>query len=306
MTRLAVIDTGTNSTRLLIAETAPGLVREVMRQTNITRLGEGVDRGQRLAAAARDRVRQCVALYAASIGELGAERALILATSSVRDASDGEEFLASLAGQFAFDWRLLSGEEEASLSFLGASMSLDRQARALLFDVGGGSTEVVVGQGRQVEFATSLNLGCVRLREKFFEGDPASPVEIKAATEFIDGELKSMAGERFERIEETLAVAGTVTTLAALDLGLEVYDREQVHGHVITREKVDGLFGALSEMSLSERMQLPVMEKGRADVIAAGALIVSRLLHHIGITEFTVSEFDILDGAALAMAEHRL
>lgn len=307
MARVAVIDTGTNSTRLLVAEVTGESVREIVRQTTVTRLGEGVDVSGRLAPGAKERVLECLVGYAATIGEVGVDRALIIATSSMRDAADGREFLKAMAQTSSYDYRLLTGEEEAALGFSGAAMDIDTAGKVLLFDVGGGSTEVVIGRGRLVEFAASTNLGCVRLKERFIKTDPVAPEEIDTAAAFIDAELgKSVDKGRLEGIDEAIAVAGTATTLAAVDLGLESYDRDLVHGHVLTGARVDAMLGMLSNMTISQRLQFPVMEEGRADVIVTGALIVSRLLAYSGVHEFTVSEHDILDGTALAMAAGRL
>lgn len=308
MARVAVIDTGTNSTRLLVAEVTGEAVREIVRQTTITRLGEGVDLNGRLAAAAKKRVLECLVRYAATIGEVGVERALIIATSSVRDASNGPEFIQSMAHASSYDYRILTGEEEASLSFSGAAMDdFDEARNVMLFDVGGGSTEVVIGRSRRVEFAASMDLGCVRLKERFFHADPASPGEINRAAAYVDKKFeKSLTKSQLAGLEETIAVAGTVTTLAAVDLGLETYDRDMVHGHVLTKARVNIMLDMFSGMTISQRLLMPVMEEGRADVIVAGALIVSRLLDYTGVHEFTVSEHDILDGAALAMAGGRL
>lgn len=307
MTRLAVIDTGTNSTRLLVAEVAGKSVREIVRHTTITRLGEGVDKAHRLTPDAMSRVKECMARYAATIGELGVPKALIIATSSLRDAADGKDFLESLAGTYSFGYRLLSGKEEAALSFLGATADLGEGKRTLLFDVGGGSTEVVIGAGRQIDFSVSMNLGCVRIRERFFRDDPVSSRELVEATRYLDTELEKGIDMRLlPAVEEAIAVAGTVTTLAAIDLGLETYDRALVHGHVMKSLRTGKLLEMLCRMTADQRLQISTMEPGRADVIVAGALIVTRLLHVTGIDEFTVSERDILDGAALAMAEGRL
>ncbi|MBE0429980.1 MAG: Ppx/GppA family phosphatase [Thermoleophilia bacterium] len=307
MARIAVIDTGTNSSRLLIAEGTGEGIREVVRQTTITRLGEGVDSRGRLSREATGRVSACVAGYAATIGELGTARSLVIATSSVRDAENGERFIAGLAASFGFEHRLLSGEEEAWLAFSGATMDVDEGVKVLLFDVGGGSTEIVAGRAEEVEFSSSMKMGCVRVRERFLRQDPASASEISAAAEYIDHQLKEEVDHTHLRdLEMVLAVAGTVTTLAAIDLGLETYQRELVHGHRLSRARVDELLSLLSGMTVAERLRIPVIEEGRADVITAGALIVSRLLAYLGIPEFTVSEHDILEGAALALAGNRL
>ncbi|MHB1391381.1 MAG: Ppx/GppA phosphatase family protein [Thermoleophilia bacterium] len=307
MTRLAVIDTGTNSTRLLVADTSPGMVSEVFRQTTITRLGEGVQQSGMLSTRARRKVSECLVSYAATIGELGAMRTLVIATSSVRDARDGVEFLTMLAHRFAFKQRLLTGREEASLSYAGATMGLTPGIKAMLFDVGGGSTEVVVGRGELVEFAVSMKLGCVRLSEMYFRGDPVSARELDAATGYIDDRLRDQVPlATVSDIQQALAVAGTVTAMAVIDLGLDEYDRDLVHGHVLTSQTIDGILERLSALSLARRLELPGMESGRADVIVAGALIVARLIRHVGLTEITVSEYDIMDGVALAMAAGRL
>lgn len=307
MSRLAAIDTGTNSTRLLIADTGAAGLREVVRETTVTRLGEGVDQCGRLVPAARKRVYECVGRYAAVVGELGASRVLIVATSSVRDAADGESFLAELGGSFGFDHKVLTGDEEAALAFTGALSGGDQDKETLLFDVGGGSTEVVAGRRQRVDFSVSMNVGCVRLRERLLPSDPAGATEMRAARQFIDGELaRRVPPAAVAGAEQTLAVAGTVTTLAALDMGLESYDRELVHGHRLSHDRVKDLMERLGEMTVAEKMNLPLMEPGRADVIVAGALIVERLLSYCGQAEMTVSEHDILDGIALAIAGGRL
>jgi exopolyphosphatase/guanosine-5'-triphosphate,3'-diphosphate pyrophosphatase len=307
MNRVAVIDTGTNSTRLLVAERSDDGIREILREANITRLGEGVDSRGLLSDSAMERVYGCMGRYAASIGELEAGRALIIATSSVRDAGNGPSFIDSLARNFSFEGRVLSGEEEAALSFAGAMSGVPAERRGLLFDVGGGSTEVVVGRDGQTDFSVSMDIGCVRIKERFFNHDPADEAELAEAADFIDSVFAELIPRReLEGLHTARAVAGTVTTLAAIDAGLETYNREKVHGHVLRRTQVDRLLGMLARMTVNERLMIPTMETGRADVIVAGGLIVSRLLEYTGIDEFMVSELDILDGAALAMLNGRL
>lgn len=307
MTRLAAIDTGTNSTRLLIAELAPGGLREIVRETTVTRLGEGVDQCGRLAAAARERVSECVARYAAVIGELGVDRVLVVATSSVRDAADGESFLAELSAYFQFDHLVLSGAQEASLAFSGAVMGMEPGKKRILFDVGGGSTEVVTGIDEKISYSVSMDIGCVRIRERFLPGDPPQPAELQSAGSYIDTQLaRYVSAAAFSGAEQTLGVAGTVTALAAVDLGLTAYDRELVHGHVLTLKNIQKISRMLTAMSTAQRIDNFFMEPGRADVIVAGALILERLLTFCRLEELTVSEHDILDGIALAMSLERL
>ncbi len=305
--RLAVIDTGTNSTRLLVADVAEGRVNELERLTEVTRLGAGVDRDGRLHPDARKRVSDCVARYAERIRELEAGRTLILATSSVRDAGDGVGFLGSIAEAHGFDWKLLTGEEEAELSFSGATLDQETRRAVTLFDVGGGSTEVVSGSSGDISFARSLAMGCVRITERFISSDPVTAPEFDAASRFIDDLLDhEIDRSRLRTAAVTIAVAGTATALAAIDLGLLVYERHAVHGHVISVARIGELLDRLGEMTAARRLEIPTMEQGRADVIVAGTLILHRLLLYTGAGEMRVSELDILDGAAVAAADGRI
>jgi exopolyphosphatase/guanosine-5'-triphosphate,3'-diphosphate pyrophosphatase len=307
LSRVAVIDTGTNSTRLLIADVSGGQLHEAVRETTITRLGEGIGAGDLLRPEARKRVDDCVAGYAATIGELAAERALIIGTSSLRRAADGEQFLSEVGSRFDFQHRLLDGEAEAEYSFAGATIGVDPALKVLVFDVGGGSTEVVTGKDGNLIGAVSLEAGCVRIREEFLFADPPAESEMARAESRIDALLESeLDKEKFSGTGRAIAVAGTVTALAALDAGLEAYDRDVVHGWRLTRERVDEIVIQMARMTVSEREAIPVLEKGRADVIVAGGLIVRRLLLYLELEEFYVSELDILDGVALAMANGRL
>ncbi len=307
MTVVAVIDTGTNSTRLLVADVKDGVVTELIRQTEATRLGEGVDEAGRLNQEALTRVRRVVDHYAEMIARSEAEKVVILATSSVRDSVDGEEFLAGLAGSHYFSWRLLTGAEEAVLSYVGATFALADSGRIMLFDVGGGSTEIAVGKGGGIDYACSLKLGCVRITERFFQSDPILHAEINTATEFIDVTLRTEVDPHDLRdIQKTVAVAGTVTSLAAMDLELKSYDRDAVHGHLLSKERIADLFTRLAGMNIAQRITIDTIEKGRADVITAGALIVLRLMQYGEIGALTVSENDILDGAAIKLAAGEL
>lgn len=305
--RIAVIDTGTNSTRVLVADIFLDNILEVYRESRITRLGEGVEREGNLNPEARNRVALCVEEFATHVRNLGASRTVMLATSSVREACDGAAFLRSLAENNGFEWKLLSGDEEAALSFSGAATGLADKGGVHLFDVGGGSTEVVFGYDGRIVFARSLRFGCVRLTERFISSDPVSHNELEAAGAFIDATLKQEIDENItKKPQRTIAVAGTATSLAAIDMGLKIYDRSRVHGYIIKLTRIQELLDELSGMSLRQRLRLPTMEPGRADVIVAGTLILERLMLHTGADELMISELDILDGAALAMSEGKL
>lgn len=303
MPKVAVIDTGTNSTRLLIARVAGGEFHELARLTTVTRLGEGVDAAGRLAPAARERVRRCVSDYAAVVAAHEVGRTQILATSSVREAADGEQFMAELARRHHFSYRILAGDEEARLSFTGATLRLGRGAkRTMLVDIGGGSTEIATGSGGRVDFACSMPIGCVRLSERFIQHDPPEAAELADAAGYIDRELAGAIDRgRLGAVDLAVAVAGTVTSLAAIDLGLALYDRDAVHGHLLLREAVERLLDRLARLDLPGRLAIPTVEPGRADVIVAGALIASRVMEYTGTAALAVSETDIMDAAALEM-----
>lgn len=304
---VAVIDTGTNSTRLLIATNDDGRLREIERVTTITRLGEGVDAGGRLGAAARSRVRACIDDYATRTKRHHVARTLLFATSSVRDAIDGPEFIKSLAGRHSFEYRILSGDAEAGLAFTGALIDVHFPGRVLMFDIGGGSTEIVVGEKDGIFASRSLQLGCVRIRERFFTADAPTAVELEAARAFIMAQLTGVLSSEFlTGLDTIIAVAGTMTTLAALDLGLARYSREAVHGHILTAARIDALFASLAKLTTPQREALSVVEAGRADVIVAGALIASAMMAAGAFDSVTISENDILDGAAVAFSRGEL
>lgn len=299
--RIAVIDIGTNSTRLLVAEVKDGQVSELERLTTVTRLGEKMGSAGHLQPAARERVDKCINNYNGHIEKLGADRVLALATSSVRAAIDGEEFLRKLAISRGFDWKLLSGEEEACLAYAGATIGIGHDDRVMLFDVGGGSTEIVSGISAKADFIRSLDIGCVRLTERFIHSDPVDSKELEDSAGFIESVLKrELDPGSWDKSGKTIAVAGTATSLAAIDLGLTIYDRNRVHGHVLPTGRIEELLHRLAAMTLAEKLEIPTLEKGRADVIVAGTLILERLASYSGVTELQISERDILDGAALA------
>ena len=280
--RVAAVDLGTNTTRLVVAEVEKESVRELHRETRITRLGEGVDRRRRLLPAPIARVRNALSDYRRTAESLGAERTLLVATSAVRDAENGEAFLGEIEWSYAFATRLLSGDEEAELTRRGVG---DLEAATLLVDIGGGSTELVLDG-----FRTSLPMGSVRFTERHGEDVEAS---IRAARELLPD-----LGPK-----HAVGVAATITSLAALDLGLEEYDRARVHGHVLTRDGARAQLERLAAMPLEERRRVPALDPDRASVIVAGGAILLAILDGYGLASIRASERDLLDGAALAAAE---
>jgi exopolyphosphatase/guanosine-5'-triphosphate,3'-diphosphate pyrophosphatase len=294
VTRVAAVDIGTNSTRLLVADVEDGSVRELDRRLEITRLGEGVDERRILLPQAVARVRNVLAEYRRATEEAGAERTLAFATSAVRDAENGEAFLGEIEWSYGFKTRLLGGDEEALLTFRGVSAGRDVAAGTVVIDVGGGSTELILGGPEGVVFHTSLDLGCVRLTERFGTDFGAAAVH---AREVLAGSVPADV-----RPQAAIGVAGTITTIATLDLGLEE-DPDVVHGHRLSAETVAAWTERLEEMSVEEIRELRGMHPDRAPVITAGAVVVRETLAHFGLDILEVSEHDIMHGAALAAAE---
>lgn len=297
MTRVAAVDLGTNSTRLLVADVADGRISEVVRRLRITRLGEGVDEHRRLQDAPLARVRSVLDEYRRELEALGAVRALLVATSAVRDAANGAAFLEELERDYGFVARLLGGDDEALLTFRGVTAGRFLAGETLVVDVGGGSTELVVGGPDGVSFHASLNVGCVRMTERFLISDPPSASELDACAAHVCSLLPELGARA------ALGVAGTVTTLASLDLGLAEYDPERIHGHVLTRAAVERELELLGSLPLARRRVLPGLEPARAPVIVAGVVIVREVMARYALEELEASERDILHGAALAAAD---
>jgi exopolyphosphatase/guanosine-5'-triphosphate,3'-diphosphate pyrophosphatase len=281
--RVAAVDLGTNSTRLLVAD-VDGTVDEVVRRLAITRLGEGVDARHRLLPVGIARVRNVLSEYRRELEELGAERTLCIGTSAVRDADNGEAFLGEIEWSYGFVTRLLTGDEEAELTLRGIG-AVD--TGTLVVDIGGGSTEL---QLTGTDLRVSLNVGCVRLAERYGE-------DVHAVRAHVRGLLPDAKPER------AIGVAGTVTTIAALDLELPAYDPERIHGHTISARAARELTMRLAALPIEERRALPGLEPGRAPVIVAGAAILTEILAFYGLDEIVASERDILHGVALAAAE---
>jgi len=279
--RVAALDLGTNTTRLLVADVDGDEVEEIVLRSTITRLGEGVDRRKRLLPLPIARVRNVLAEYRRELESLGAERTLAVATSAIRDAENGEAFLGEVEWSYGFATELLTGEQEGRLTFRGVG-----EESALVLDIGGGSTELA-----WVDGALSLDVGSVRMTERFGEDIDAIAAHARS---ILPTDL---------RPPRVIGVAATVTTLAALDLGLDEYDRERIHGHVLTAHAVDEQLQRLAALPLGERRRVPALEPERAPVIVAGATIVREAMLALRADTIEASERDILHGTALAAAE---
>jgi exopolyphosphatase / guanosine-5'-triphosphate,3'-diphosphate pyrophosphatase len=304
VTRVAAVDLGTNSTRLLVADVVDGHVEEVERRLAITRLGEGVDERRRLLPVPIARVRNCLAEFRRVIEERNADRTLAVATSAVRDAENGEAFLGEVEWGYGFVTRLLSGNEEALLTLRGITAGRALPAGTLIVDVGGGSTELIGGGPDGIDFHASLDLGCVRLTERFLHSNPPLPGELDQCAGFVRSLLSEQIPEETRSsVRSAIGVAGTVTTLAALDLDLLVYDRERVHGHRVSAESVERQLRRLAALPLSARRRVPGLQPERAPVIVAGIVIVREVLRHFDVRAVEASEQDLLHGTALAAAE---
>jgi exopolyphosphatase / guanosine-5'-triphosphate,3'-diphosphate pyrophosphatase len=296
MMRVAAVDLGTNSTRLLVADVDDGRLTEVSRRLTITRLGEGVDERHQLLPVAIARVRNCLVEYRRELEGLGAERTLCIATSSVRDADNGEAFLGEIEWSYGFTTRLLSGTDEAAMMIRGVTAGRPPLDDVLVVDIGGGSTELVVTAAGVVTFATSLDVGCVRVTERFVGSDPPPRPELAAAGAYVRSLLPPLeAGS-------AIGVAGTITTLATLDLGDDEYDPTRTHGHRISIAAVEEQLGRLAAMTTEERVSAGI-EPGRASVIVAGIVVLHEIMKAYDLSEIEVSERDVLHGAAFGAAE---
>jgi exopolyphosphatase / guanosine-5'-triphosphate,3'-diphosphate pyrophosphatase len=298
--RAGAVDMGTNSTRLLVADIQGGELTEVERLLRITRLGDRVDADGRLSEASMDRVHAVLEAYAATARELGAERVLATATSAVRDAANGRDFLAEVERRHGFDTRLLTGREEAELTYRGVTSRLSAGPGTLVCDIGGGSTELILGGPDGVADATSLDIGCVRMSERCLHSDPPTGEELAALREAA---AKLLPREITSRARTLVGVAGTVTTLATIDLGLDREIPEEIDGHPLLPETVEALLGRLAALPLDERRRVRGLMPERAPTIVAGAAIAAEVLKATEAGRMLVSERDILHGAALAAAD---
>jgi exopolyphosphatase/guanosine-5'-triphosphate,3'-diphosphate pyrophosphatase len=298
--RVAAVDQGTNSTRLLVADVDGDRVDEVRRLLTITRLGDGVDSSGRLADESIRRVTDALDRYAQVTRELDAEVVLMTATSAVRDADNGPEFLAGIERHYGFVTRILTGDDEARMTFGGVTSARPPKGPVVVCDIGGGSTELIAGGPQGVDWATSIDIGCVRLSERFLSDDPPSPESLDA--------LRAQAASLLPKLDggaDLIGVAGTITTLATIDLDLEEEIPELVDGHVLSAATVGAELARLASLSLAERRNVRGLMPERAPTIVAGAAILAELLQAAGTDRVTVSERDILHGAALEAAELR-
>lgn len=291
--RVAAIDLGTNTTRLLVADVDDGRLEPIVRREEITRLGESVDRRRVLLPTAIARVRNALVDYRREAERLGAERVLAVGTSAVRDAENGEAFLGELEWSYGFTTRLLDGHEEAELALRGVASDLAVEAGTLVVDIGGGSTELVTAATGGVAQAVSTEAGSVRLTERFLRGDPPTADELEACARHVELLLPSFA------VERAVGVAGTVTTAARIELGTE----EPVHGRRLERRSVEATLERLSSLPLADRERVRGLAPARAPVIVAGLVVLATILRRYGLTGLQVSERDLLDGVALAAAE---
>ena len=306
--RVAAFDCGTNAIRLLVADVAVGSaepISDVVRDMRIVRLGEGVDRTGEFSPAALDRLFAALEEFREFLDANKPERLRFVATSASRDVANRAAFVAGVERITGVVPEVISGQEEAELSFLGAVIGLPNLAAPpLVFDIGGGSTEVILGgPDRQPQAITSVNIGCVRMAERHLRSDPATPAQVNA----MRADVREAIGRAAEAVPMREAaclvgLSGTVTTVAAMAHGHEVYDPTLLHGLVVSREQVDDVTARLLAMSAAERAALPFMHPGRVEVIGAGSLILQAVLEAAGAAEVITSEADLLDGIAFRLA----
>jgi len=299
--RVAVVDVGSNSTRLLVADVGAGDVAEVERRSTVTRLGRGVDLSGQLSGEAIEAACDAIAEYMAICRETEVETIEAIATSAVRDASNGSAFVAELRERFALSARVLEGDEEARLTYMGATFERPPAEPTLVVDIGGGSTELVVGIGREIGFHASLQAGVVRHTERHISGDPPTATEL----EELAGDVRSLiegavVEEPGAHADVGIAVAGTPTSLASIELGLEPYDPKRVHGHRLSLPTIQRQLSQLASLPLAERAATAGLHPDRAPNIVAGVVILVETMRAFGLEQVEVSEHDILYGTAIA------
>jgi exopolyphosphatase / guanosine-5'-triphosphate,3'-diphosphate pyrophosphatase len=300
--RVGVVDIGTNSTRLLVADVDDGRVAEVERESRVTRLGEGVDGSGRLGEAPMERVLRTVAGFRARMDELGVEASVAVLTSAVRDADNGAAFTAAVA-EHVPGARTISGDEEAALTFAGATSERDDEAELVVIDIGGGSTELVTGHDGEVDFHVSMQAGVVRLGERHLHGDPPAPGEVEALLEDFRATLAdALPDEVARRVDAAIAVAGTPTSAASIAMELDPYDPTRTHGYVLDVPTLRAQLERLAAMPLAERREVTGLHPDRAPTIVAGVALLLECLRAFGLDRVEVSEHDILRGAALSVA----
>jgi exopolyphosphatase / guanosine-5'-triphosphate,3'-diphosphate pyrophosphatase len=303
--RVAVVDIGTNSTRLLLAEVDPsGAVADLLRLSRVTRLGERVDSGGDLSEAAIERTCAVLGDYRRLIDEHACEANLAVLTSAVRDASNGGAFTERVRHDYRLDARTLSGDEEAQLTFLGAMSDREPSVEpTVVIDIGGGSTEFVVGHDHTAGFHVSLQAGVVRMSERHIHSDPPAPEELQqlasdTRTVFLEG----LPAEERSPVKQGIAVAGTATSAAAIDQELDPYDPARVHGYTLLLATVELLLARLADMTDAERRQVAGLHPDRAPTIVAGMILLQETMRAFELDRVEVSEHDILRGGALRLA----
>ena len=307
MTRVAAIDCGTNSIRLLVADVVDGDLDDIVRRMEIVRLGEGVDRTGRLSDAALARTFAALEDYAAQILSLEAERVRMVATSATRDAANRDVFVSGVVERLGVAPEVVTGSEEAALSFRGATGDLSRTevpAPYLVCDIGGGSTEFVLGDSSGVRASRSVDIGCVRMTERHLHDDPPTADQISSARADIEGAIdEAMRDVPMTEAASMIGLAGSVTTVTAIALGLQEYDANRIHHARISASAVHEVTQRLLGMARAQRAAIGVMHPGRVDVIGAGALVLDTVMQRLGFPEVIASEHDILDGIALSAAD---
>ena len=303
MTRVAAIDMGTNSTRLLIADVAGDELTTVSRQMRITRLGQGVDAARRLQPEAIDRVLAALQEYATESGGCAVERIRTVATSAARDATNTDQLFDGCEAILGVRPEVISGNEEAALSFLGATAGITVPGPYLVVDIGGGSTELVVGTTAPDE-SISIDVGCVRLTEQYLLSDPPTPEELSQCVTVVRAYLADVARDvpGAASAKTLIGLAGTVSTMAAIEQGLDEYDREQIHHFRLSRAAAEDVFRTLATESIAQRRHNPGLDPGRVDVIVGGVIVAVCVMRHWQFDEMLVSESDILDGIARRLA----
>jgi exopolyphosphatase/guanosine-5'-triphosphate,3'-diphosphate pyrophosphatase len=304
--RIGVVDIGSNSTRLLIAEVQDGRVlAELERRTKVTRLGAGVDADGRLRNDAMQRVFDTLDTYRALMDAASVDKAVAVLTSAVRDAANGEEFAAVVRDRYGVEPHVLTGEQEAQLTFLGATSERDPsdQTPTLVMDIGGGSTELVIGAAQKAGFHVSTQAGVVRMTERHLHSDPPTEAEMDAVARDVRAILADGVPESRRRaVEHGIGVAGTATSLGAIAQDLDPYDPEKVHGYAVSAAERDQMLARLAGITLEERRHVAGLDPDRAPTIVAGAIILGEVMRLFGLDEIEISEHDILRGAALGLA----
>lgn len=306
MTRFAAIDCGTNAIRLLVADVVDGQLVEIVRHMRTVRLGEGIDSTGELSQAALERTFTAVEDYASEMHDLGVDIARMVATSASRDARNADQFTEGVRRRLEIEPEVITGAEEAELSFAGAVRGLPSAAIAspvLVVDIGGGSTEFVLGEDSRIQASVSVDVGCVRMTERHLPGDPPTTVEIANAVETIDATIDVALSQcPIDGIRSFVGLAGSVTTVAALAHGLSRYDAAAIHGSVTSLSQVERVTAELLAMTRNERAALPVMHPGRVDVIGGGALVLRQILRRLPVSTVIASETDLLDGIVYSLA----